>query len=343
MVAPGTPIREGLENVLRAKTGGLIVFGDSPDVMNVVDGGFAINCEFSPHYLYELAKMDGAVVLSEDAGRILYANTQLNPDPTIPSSETGIRHRTAERVARQTGKLVVSISQRRHVITLYQGHLRYALKESGALLAKANQAVQTLERYQAVFAQALTNLSALEFEGQVTMHEVAHVLQRSEMVLRIKSEIQRYVLELGNEGRLIAMQMEELVGTADEQARLLIKDYAKDAEDHIVQEIRQAFQKLTSEELLDAACLFRTLGYAALSTVAEDGLQPRGYRILSQIPRLPSVVIHNVVARFATLSRIALATIEELDEVDGIGEARARAIQAGLKRIQEQVFVDRQI
>lgn len=343
LVAPGTPIREGLENVLRAKTGGLIVFGSSPEVMKVVDGGFAIDCEFSPNYLYELAKMDGAIILSDDAKRILYANTQLIPDSAIASSETGIRHRTAERVAKQTGKLVVSISQRRNVITLYQGSLRYALKESGAILTKANQAVQTMERYRAVFTQALTNLSALEFEALVTMYEVAYVIQRAEMVLRIKNEIQRYVLELGNEGRLISMQMEELIGSAEDEARLLIKDYAKDAGEDKVQEIQAAFRKLSSEELLDPACLIRLLGYTALSSVAEEGLQPRGYRILSKIPRLPSVVIHNVVSSFGSLPRIVFASVEELDEVDGIGEVRAKAIILGLKRIQEQVFVDRQL
>ena len=343
MVEPGTPIREGLENVLRAKTGGLIVFSSSPEVMKVVDGGFSIDCEFSPHYLYELAKMDGAIILSDDAKRILYANTQLIPDSTIASAETGIRHRTAERVARQTGKLVVSISQRRNVITLYQGNLRYALKESGAILEKANQAVQTLERYRTVFTQALINLSALEFEALVTMHEVAYVIQRAEMVLRIKNEIQRYVLELGNEGRLISMQVEELIGSAEEEARLLIKDYAKDARDDKIQEIQFACQKLSSEELLDTACLIRLLGYAALSSLAEEGLHPRGYRILSKIPRLPSIIIQNVVSGFGSLSRIVFASVEELDEVDGIGEVRAKAIIQGLKRIQEQVFVDRQL
>lgn len=343
MVAPGTPIREGMENVLRAKTGGLIVVGCSPEVMAVVDGGFAIDCDFSPSYLYELAKMDGAIILSEDAKKILYANTQLIPDSTIVSSETGIRHRTAERVAKQTGKLVVSISQRRNIITLYQGHLRYSLKEVGAILAKANQAVQTLERYRTVFAQALTGLSALEFEVPVTMQEVAGVLQRAEMVLRIRDEIRRYVLELGNEGRLIRMQMEELIGSADEQARLLIKDYAKDPGDDKVREIQYALQKLSSEELLDTACLIKHLGYASVSSVSEEGLHPRGYRVLSLIPRLPSVIIHNVVTRFGTLPRVMAATIEELDEVDGIGEVRARAILRGLKRIQEQTFVDRHL
>ncbi|WP_051318342.1 DNA integrity scanning diadenylate cyclase DisA [Cohnella thermotolerans] len=343
MVAPGTPFRDGLENVLRAKTGALIVVGCSPEVMAVVDGGFSIDCDFSPNYLYELAKMDGAIILSEDAKRILYANTQLIPDSSIASSETGIRHRTAERVAKQTGKLVVSISQRRNVITLYQGHLRYALKEMGVILTKANQAIQTLEKYRAVYTQALTNLSALEFEELVTMHEVAYVIQRAEMVLRIKMEINRYVLELGNEGRLINMQMVELVGTAEEEARLLLKDYARDASDEKIREIQATLKKLTSEELLDTAHLIRVLGYASINSVAEDGFLPRGYRMLSKIPRLPSVIIHNLVERFGALPHIMMASIEELDEVDGIGEVRARSIKEGLKRIQEQVFIDRQI
>jgi len=177
LVAPGTAFREGLENVLRAKTGALIVVGYSPEVMEIVDGGFSINCDFSPNNLYELAKMDGAIILSEDLKRILYANTQLIPDSTIPSTETGIRHRTAERVAKQTGKLVVSISQRRNVITLYQGNLRYALKDIGVILTKANQAIQTLEKYKAVLDQAFTNLSATEIEEMVTLQDVSEVIQ----------------------------------------------------------------------------------------------------------------------------------------------------------------------
>jgi diadenylate cyclase len=343
MVAPGTPFRDGLENVLRAKTGALIVVGYSPEVMEVVEGGFTINCEFSPNYLYELAKMDGAIILNEDVKRILYANTQLIPNSTISSTETGIRHRTAERVAKQTGKLVVSISQRRNIITLYQGQLRYTLKEMGVILTKANQAIQTLEKYRAVFTQALTNLSALEFEELVTMHEVAHVIQRAEMVLRIKNEINRYVLELGNEGRLISMQKEELVGTAEEESWLLLKDYAKEDGEDKVREIQLAIRRLTSEELLDSAALIRLLGYPSLSTVVEEGLLPRGYRMLSKIPRLPSIIIHNLVERFTALPHIMMASIDELDEVDGIGEVRARAIKEGLKRIQEQVLIDRQI
>ncbi|GIQ67076.1 DNA integrity scanning protein DisA [Paenibacillus cisolokensis] len=343
LVAPGTAFREGLENVLRAKTGALIVVGYSPEVMEVVDGGFSINCDFTPNYLYELAKMDGAIILSEDLRRILYANTQLIPNSSIPSSETGIRHRTAERVAKQTGKLVVSISQRRNVITLYQGNLRYALKEIGVILTKANQAIQTLEKYKAVLNQAFTNLSALEFEELVTLQEVAHVIQRVEMVLRIKMEIKRYINELGTEGRLISMQMDELVGGVEEDAWFLLKDYAKDNSDERLREIKNGLKKLGSEELLDAPHIIRLIGYANPGAMADEAVSPRGYRLLNKIPRLPLVVMHNLVERFGHLSNIVTASSEELDEVDGIGEARARAIKEGLKRIQEQMFIDRQI
>lgn len=343
LVAPGTAFRDGLENVLRAKTGGLIVVGYSPEVMEVVEGGFSINCDFSPNYLYELAKMDGAIILSEDLKRILYANTQLIPDSSIPSIETGIRHRTAERVAKQTGKLVVSISQRRNIITLYQGSLRYALKEIGVILTKANQAIQTLEKYRAVLVQGMTNLTASEFEEQVTLYDVVNVLQRIEMVLRIKMEIKRYINELGTEGRLISMQLEELVSNTEEDAWLLLKDYARDNGDDKVREILVQLKKSTADELLDAHHLIRLLGYPTTSAIQDESVSPRGYRVLSKIPRLPNVIIQNLVDTFQYLPHVMMATIEELDDVDGIGEVRARAIKEGLKRIQEQVFIDRQI
>lgn len=343
LVAPGTPFREGLENVLRAKTGALIVVGYSPEVMEVVDGGFSIDCEFSPNYLYELAKMDGAIILSEDVRRILYANTQLIPNSSIPSIETGIRHRTAERVAKQTGKLVVSISQRRNVITLYQGNLRYSLKDIGVILTKANQAIQTLEKYKAVLNQAFTNLSALEFEELVTLQDVAHTIQRVEMVLRVKMEIKRYVNELGTEGRLISMQMDELVDGVEEDAWYLLKDYAKDNSDEKLKEIRHGLKKLNAEEMLEAAPILRLLGYSHTNSMAEEVVSPCGYRLLNKIPRLPLVIMNNLVERFGRLPHILMATIEELDEVDGIGEVRARAIKEGMKRIQEQMFIDRQI
>ncbi len=343
MVAPGTAFREGLENVLRAKTGGLIVVGYSPEVMEIVDGGFAINCDFSPNYLYELAKMDGAIIVSEDMKRILFANTQLIPDSSITSIETGIRHRTAERVAKQTGKLVVSISQRRNVITLYQGHLRYALKDIGVILTKANQALQTLEKYKVVLDQSLTNLSAAEFEEQVTLHDVSSVVQRISMVLRVKAELNKYINELGTEGRLIAMQVEELVGSMEDETGLLLRDYCRDPSDERMKDDVWLAKRLVSEDMLEAPHIVRFMGYSYNNAILEEQVSPRGYRILNKIPRLPTVIIANLVEQFAHLPHVMMATIEELDEVDGIGEVRARTIKEGLKRIQDQVLIDRHI
>lgn len=342
-VSPGTPFREGLENVLRAKTGALIVIGNTPAVQTIVDGGFSINCDLTPAHLYELAKMDGAIILSEDAKKILYANTQLIPDSAIPSTETGIRHRTAERVARQTGQLVISISQRRNVITLYRGPYRYSLKDIGVILTKANQAIQTLEKYKSVLDQALTNLGALEFEELVTLHEVALVVQRIEMVLRIKSEIIKYINELGTEGRLISMQMEELVSNIEDDAYLLIKDYCRQGEEVDPEDVLVQLHKLSADELLEPVNILKILGYLPSANLNDEPVFPRGYRILSKIPRLPASIVSNLIEEFSSLPQVMMATIEELDEVEGIGEVRARAIKEGLKRIQEQVFIDRHI
>ncbi|MGP4082470.1 DNA integrity scanning diadenylate cyclase DisA [Pseudalkalibacillus sp. R45] len=341
-IAPGTPLRDGIDNVLRAKTGGLIVVGCNDKVQKLVDGGFSINCRFSPAYLYELAKMDGAIILNDEGNRILFANTQLIPDTSIPSKETGIRHRTAERVAKQTGNLVVSISQRRNVITLYQGNIRYSLQDIGVILTKANQALQTLEKYKSVLDQSLTDLGALEFEELVTFQEVSQVIHRIEMVLRIRNEIIKYVNELGSEGRLISMQMEELVSNIESEAALIVKDYAKDSKVDPYRTLNE-LKKLSSEELLEENAIVRLLGYLPSANIYEEPVKPRGYRILHKIPRLPSLIIENLVQHFKHLQNTLKASIEELDEVEGIGEIRARKIKDGLKRIQEQLFLDRHI
>ncbi|AIG24558.1 DNA integrity scanning protein DisA [Brevibacillus laterosporus] len=341
-VAPGTPFREGLENVLHAKTGALIVVGCSPQMKNIIDGGFFIDCEFTPAHLYELAKMDGAIIVSEDAKRILYANTQLLPSGAVVSNETGTRHRTADRTARLTNHLVIAISQRRNVITLYQGTQRYVIKDISVILAKTNQALQTLERYKMVLEQGLTNLSALEFEQLVTVHEIVSVMQRIEMVIRIKLEMKKYILELGTEGRLINLQLEELVFNVEQEAELLILDYAKDNKVDTKQVLNE-MSKLSPEELMDPSVFLRLLGYINMNKLSDEIVMTRGYRLLSKISRLPSTVICNLICHFGNLHFIMMATIEELDDVEGIGEIRARAIKDGLKRIQEQVFIDRHI
>ena len=340
-VAPGAPLREGIDNVLRANTGGLIVIGYNDKVKSVLDGGFHINCSFSPSYLYELAKMDGAIILNESGTKIILANAQLAPDVYVPSTETGMRHRTAERVARQTNALVIAISQRRNVITLYQGNFRYALKDISVILTKANQAIQTLEKYKVVLDQSISNLSVLEFEELVTHSDLLQVLHRFEMVLRIKNELLTYLSELGTEGRLIRLQMNELLADIEEEAMLIIRDYSQER-DIKPFEILYKFQELVHSEVLDDNVLFKLLGYHGY-VHHEDAICPRGYRVLNKIPRLPIVIIENLITDFKTLPHVVKATVEELDEVEGIGEVRARKIKEGLKLIKEQTFADRQL
>ncbi len=338
-LTPGTTLREGLENVLRAKMGVLVVIGDNANVMSVVDGGFALNCEFSPAGFYELAKMDGALVLSTDTRRILYANAQLVPDASVPTSETGTRHRTAERVARQTGALVIAISQRRNIITVYLGPLRYTLRDITVILSRANQALQTLEKYKTVLTEGLTTLSALEFEDLATLSDVAAVVIRAEHVSRIAMEIQRNIIELGTEGRLISMQLEELTPEENE-VLLLISDYCVSADIKTHEAVREQLAAIP-EENLDPYNVCRILGYGVTPNAIDIPVVPRGYRLLSRVPRLPMPVIENLVGHFKTLKRVYAATIDELDEVEGIGEVRAKTIKDGLKRLREQALLDR--
>lgn len=342
MLSPGTVLREGLENILKAKTGAIIVIGDSKDVMSVVQGGFAIDCDLTPAQIYELAKMDGAIVLSEDTKRIRYANAQLTPDPQITSLETGIRHRIAEKVAKQTGKLVVSISQRRSIITLYKGYHKFVINDASKILIKANQAIQTLEKYKATLNQSMNSLTALEFEDLVTVYDVVKVLQRIEMVMRIVVEIEKYILELGNEGRLLNMQMEELTNGVLEDRKNVIKDYCE-LKDGVVQSVKDKIRKLSSEELVDLSNIAKILGYTEGISSLDENISPRGFRILSKIPRVPNSIMINVINKFSSLQKILTSSIEELDDVEGIGEVRAKMIKEGLRRFQEQYIFDRHL
>lgn len=337
-VAPGTPLREGVENILRAKTGGLVVIGDNEQIMKVVDGGFTINSDYSPSYLYELAKMDGAIVVSSDLKKILFANTQLITDPTIPTFETGTRHRTADRLAKQTGNTVLAISQRRNIITVYKGNIKYVLRDSSLILARSNQALQTLQKYVSVLERVVNNLNILEFQDLATVFDVVTVIQRTEMVMRIVMEIEMYICELGNEGRLISMQLNELIRSIEQDGILLIRDYCQDNLDF--NDVCKQIENLNSDELLDSMLVAKLLGYSGVPLM-DTLISPRGYRVIYKIPRIPLNVIENLVKHFKELKGIMDASYEELDNVEGIGEARARAIKNGLRRLKEQIMINK--
>ena len=342
LIAPGTPIRDGLENILRAKTGALLLITDNNDVIKeVVDGGFYINEEYTSSKLYELAKMDGAIVLSGDLKRILFANAQLIPSRDIETRETGTRHRTAERTAKQTGELVISISQRRNIITIFKENYRYILEDTNAVLNKANQGIQTLERYKKVFDNKLSILNEYEFNDIVTLKNVIDVIQRAEMVRRIAEEIRRQICELGVDGRLVNMQLEELMGGVEKEEGLIIKDYMvatkkKRTPEKVIQELTETqYEEMTKENIIA-----KLLGYETFDNYDEVGVYTRGYRILNKIPRMPTNIVENLILSFKSFQHILAADIESLDEVDGIGEVRARTIKQSLRRMQEQFMFE---
>lgn len=339
MIAPGTPIRDGLENILRAKTGALLLITDNNEIIKeVVDGGFAINEEYSSSKLYELAKMDGAIILSGDLKRILFANAQLIPSREIETRETGTRHRTAERTAKQTGELVISISQRRNIITIFKGNDRYILEDTDVVLNKANQGVQTLERYKKVFDNKLSILNEYEFNDIVTLDNVISVIQRAEMVKRIVEEIKKKIYELGEDGRLVSMQLEELIGGLEKEEMQLVKDYL--VAESTSEEIIEHLENLGHEELMKQSTIAKLLGYESFENYEDLAVYPKGYRILNKVPRMPSSIVDNLVKSFKSFQHILVADINDLDKVDGIGEVRAEAIKQYLRKMQEQFAFD---
>ena len=338
IIAPGTPIRDGLENILRAKTGALLLITDKNDIIKeIVDGGFTINEDYSSSKLYELAKMDGAIILSGDLKKILFANAQLIPSREIETTETGTRHRTAERTAKQTGELVISISQRRNIITIFKGNERYILEDTDVVLNKANQGVQTLERYKKVFDNKLNILNEYEFNDIVTLENVIVAVQRAEMVMRIVQDIQSQIYELGSDGRLVKMQLEELIGGVEKEELLIIKDYLAVSKKRRTPEmVMEEISEIPYEELTKESVIAKVLGYENFDNYDEVGVYTRGYRILNKIPRMPSNIVENLVSSYKSFQHILAADIESLDEVDGIGEVRARTIKQALRRMQEQ-------
>lgn len=339
-LAPGTALRDALDNILRAKTGALIMFTDSENLQDVVQGGIPIDVPATAEIIYELAKMDGAIILDEGGGRVRYANAQLVPDPTITASETGIRHRSAERVARQTGALVIAVSQRRALITIYKGSLRYQLRDQALVLARANQALQTLEKYSHALRESLDHLTALELQDLVTLNDVVTVLRRVEITMRVSDEITFYIAELGAEGSLIELQRDELVTNIDNIGKLVVRDYIHEGADLDAEECYRTIRSISSDRI-DPLEIARVLGYAMTANVLESPVTPRGYRILSKVPRLPARVAAKVVQHFRNLQGILAASPEDLDEVEGVGKIRARTIIQTLSRYREQLTWER--
>lgn len=343
LVAPGTPLREGFERILRGRTGALVVLGHGREVQDLCTGGFQMDVPFTASALRELAKMDGAIVLNEEASRIMRAGVHLVPDAKVPTSETGTRHRTAERVARQTGVPVIAVSASMATISLYVGGHRQFVEHPDQILARSNQALQTLERYRARLAEATARLSAVEVEDQVTVRDVAAVAQRLEMVRRLDQELSEYAAELGTEGRLLVLQLHELTSGLTELGGLLEKDYRPDpAASSNGGEVNFGLAQLTAldvDQLLNLLLVARTIGFPA-SDQLDTKVSTRGYRQVAQINRLPGALGERLIEHFGSLQALFAASRNELQAVEGVGEQRARAIRDGLVRVAESAYAD---
>lgn len=341
-IAPGTALRDGLDRILRGGTGGLIVMGWNRIIEQMCTGGFEIDIEFSATRLRELCKMDGAVVLTTDRARIVRAGVHLMPDAAVHTDESGTRHRTAQRVAAQAGVPVVAVSESMNAITLYSGGERHQLELPTRLQDRTNQALATLEKYKHRLDEVSGMLSALEIEDLVTVRDVAAVSQRLEMVARISEEIAGYVSELGTDGRLSALQLEELMaGVVDERA-LIIRDYLSvDRGSRTVDDVLTELAALASTELIDLPRISEALGFLAVPESLDEPVSPRGFRLLARVPRLPAAVIERLVEHFGSLQRLLAATTDELTQVEGVGEMRARGIRESLSRLAEATIFER--
>lgn len=344
LVAPGTALRDGLERILRGRTGALIVLGHDKAVEGLCTGGFPLDVEFSATRLRELCKMDGAVVLSSDGTRIVRAAVHLMPDSNIPTEESGTRHRTAERVARQTGHPVISVSQSMHIIGLYINGTRHVIDDSAAILSRANQALATLERYKHRLDEVSGTLSALEIEDLVTARDAIAVVQRLEMVRRIADEIEGYVIELGTDGRLLALQLDELMAGVDSDRTLVIRDYLPSARrTRTLDEAVTELDRLSANELIDLGAVAKAIGYPVAVDALDAPVSPWGYRLLTKVPRLPGPIVERLVEHFGSLQRLLGATVEDLQAVDGVGDARARGVREGLSRLAEASILERYV
>ncbi|MGN6331745.1 MAG: DNA integrity scanning diadenylate cyclase DisA [Motilibacteraceae bacterium] len=346
LVAPGTQLREGLERILRGRTGALIVLGYDKGVEALCTGGFELDVEFSSTRLRELCKMDGGVVCDTGVTKILRAAVQMVPDPSIPTEESGTRHRTAERVAKQTGYPVVSVSQSMSIVALYVGSRRYVLEDSTQILSRANQALATLERYKLRLDEVSGTLSALEIEDLVTVRDVSSVAQRLEMVRRIADEIGGYVVELGTDGRLLSLQLDELIAGVEPDRELIARDYlpAQSGRRHrTVPDVLAELDNLTAAELLDLGTVARALGFSGAGDGLDAAVSPRGYRLLAKVPRLPGAVVDRLVEHFGSLQKLLAANIDDLQAVEGVGESRARTVREGLSRLAESSILERYV
>ncbi len=341
MVSPGAALRAGLDRVLQARMGALVVVGDGPEVLSICTGGFLLDTEYSPQRLYELAKMDGAIILSSDAKRIARANVHLMPDPKVVTTETGTRHRTGERVARSLGVPVLTVSEEQSVITVYRNDKKKSLASIASLLSKSNQALATLERYKTRLDEVLTRLDYLEDQQMVSFSDIVLVLQRYEMVRRIAEEIEVSLLELGDDGRLVELQLNELSSGFEFDYRSVVEDYLGACSIKEADSVIELLGSIPTDELLVVETVTKALlanplcakvwvaqvGATNKETIFEEGRTAlRGMRALSRAHEVPLNVRSALLDGLPYGRSLSDMTFDDLLGIEGMSEQWARVI-----------------
>jgi diadenylate cyclase len=347
MVAPGTALRDGLERILHAERGALVVIGDGPAVLSICTGGFLLDAEFSPQRLSELAKMDGAIIVSGDASRIARANVHLMPSASVPTSETGTRHRTAQRVARSIDVPVVSVSAAMNLITVYRHEESHVLQRVGRVMDRATQGLQSLQRFREKFDIALVTLTTLEVEDTVTVRDVLAVLQPAEQLVRIADETAGRLVELGDDGQLLRLQLQEVIEGVSEVRSLVVKDYARadgspgaKFDEVAMRNGLDAVSSLGFEDLLDMRHVGTAVGLLPQDDELDASLDSKGFRLMHKLPRVPPALLDRIVEHFSSLQGIMRASVGDLEQVEGVGAARAKSIKEGLARLAENSILD---
>lgn len=324
-------MRIALERIIQQGKGGLVVLGHNAQVAAASSGGFKLNgAHFTPARLAELSKMDGGIVLDDSWGTILGSNVHFVPDGSIPTDETGARHRTAERLAVETGKPVVAVSEGRRVATLFYGDQKIELRSPTEVAAHINQELQSLDRLRGRLDEAVTRLTRAEATGLATYRLVVTVIQRAELVERLGAIVAGRALTLGEEASIVTLQLTDLLSGVDQVRRLVLQDYLKPLRSGAVGRALQRLESLPGPEIEDAARVAKELGFPDL----DDPSDARGHRILSQVGRLPDSVREDIVRYFRSVTRLLRATEDQLIAVEGVGETRASQLMSFFDRLQ---------
>lgn len=328
-LSAGTELRNGINDIVNGGHGALIVVYNSK-VAGVFQGGFRIDCKFTSKRLAELAKMDGAIILSEDFRKIFYANALLIPDNTLSTVETGTRHQAAERTAKQIEGLVIAVSQRKGEITTYYGNNRYVLQHTEPLLGRATETLQILEKQREILNELLTNLNVLEMTSLVSNEDVCRILQRIEMIKKMSNIINEHIIELGKDGVILRMRMREITRGIEKEEVLIVRDYIKRPF-----RVKQFFDSLNFEEILDLDNIFRNL----FKDSRELEINTKGYRILSKIGTDKDIV-DKLVGFFGSLNLVMDA---DVDDFKKILKSDAENFKKELSNLREQILVGKRI